>query len=210
MIEILNPFPPLIFKEKFSFKEHHLAAAQEIMSLTANAGINSLESGQARSSVANQRHAPHCHPAFDDFFQWQNTIADKIIKTHLSLSQTFDYVVGNSWVNVHKLGGKTESHCHGLSALSSVAYIKLPANSGFTEFKDPLFDLRSLHERSDGDQGLKQWCEIPVEEGDVLFFPGWLQHRSQENSTDTERWILSSNYVNFRFLESLSLGSVLN
>lgn len=210
MIELINPFSPLVFKEHFVFKEHHLIAAKEIMSLAANRGSNHLEVGQAKSSVSNQNLPPHLHPAFEDFFHWQNEVADNIIKQHLMLSKNFDYIVGNSWVNVHGFSGKTQPHSHGLSALSTVAYIKLPYNSGYTEFKDPLYDLKSIHERSDNDLELKQWNEVPVLEGDVLFFPGWLQHQSQENKTNDERWILSSNYINFRLLESMNLGNLLN
>jgi len=209
MIETVNPFPPLIFKSKFKFTESHLLSAKEILSGTSDQGKNFLEAGNASSSVANQFNAPHQHSVFADFFQWQNSVANEIILNHYKLSGSVEYIVGNSWVNVHKDGGKTLAHNHGLSALSAVAYIKLPTNSGYTEFKDPFYDLRSLHERSDGDTGLSEWASMPVEEGDVLFFPGWLQHRSQESKSLEERWILSSNYINFKFLELRTLGSVL-
>lgn len=210
MIETVNPFPPLIFKGHFDFKQKHIEAAEEILSSALDNGANYLESGEARSSVSNQHTPPHCHPAFEDYFLWQNNQAEQIIKNQYKLAENLNYIVGNSWVNVHERTGKTKPHSHGLAALSTVAYIKLPANSGYTEFKDPHFDLRSLHERSDGDQGLLEWAPVPVVSGDVLFFPGWMQHRSQENTVNHSRWILSSNYINFRLLETYSLGNVLN
>jgi uncharacterized protein (TIGR02466 family) len=209
MIESINPFSPLIFKAHYSgFSELHLQAAAEILSMST--GETMLETGAARSSVSNQALPPHHHQMFADFFNWQDTIAQKIIKDHLMLSQQYDYVVGNSWVNLHGNTGKTVAHCHGLAALSTVAYIRLPDNSGLTEFKDPWFDLKSLHERSDSDVGLKEWASVNAIEGDVLFFPGWLQHRSQPSNSSNNRWILSSNYINFRMLDSLNLGNVLS
>lgn len=204
----VNPYPPLVFKDSFEFKDSHLSAAKEILSYAKHQGINYLEQGNARSSVSNQQLPPHKHPAFQDYFEWQNQVAEKIILEMYKLSKSFEYVVGNSWVNLHQEHGVTLEHAHGLSALSCVAYISLPFKSGYTEFKDPHYDLRSLHERSDNDAGLREWCEVPAQPGDVLFFPGWLQHRSQPNFSLEDRWILSSNYVNFTSLEALQFKNL--
>lgn len=206
----VSPFPPLIFKDHyFEFSDIHIAAALEILAQSPNNGKSYLEGGDACTSVGNQHSPPHVHPVFQDFFNWQHTRALEIIKNHYRLTQEVEYVVGNSWANLHKQGGQTIEHCHGMSAISTVAYIKLPNASGNTEFKDPHFNLRSLHERSDADQGLVEWCEIPAIEGDVLFFPGWMQHRSQPNLVPEDRWILSTNYVNFNLIMPLTLGSII-
>ena len=209
-LNAISPFPPLIFKDHYpGFSDIHIAAALEILAQSPNNGKNYLESGNAYTSVGNQYVSPHVHPAFQDFFNWQHSRALEIIKNHYRLTQDVEYVVGNSWTNLHKQGGQTKEHCHGMSAISTVAYIKLPKNSGNTEFKDPHFNLRSLHERSDFDQGLSEWCEIPAEEGDVLFFPGWMQHRSQPNLALEDRWILSTNYVNFNLIPPFTLGNII-
>ena len=203
-MNVENPFPPLIFRDKFKFNQQHVTVAKEILSSVR--GRNSyLESGNAESSVANQSNPPHRHHAFSDFFNWLDEKANSIILHHYKLSQFYNYKIGNSWVNVHRNGGQTLNHNHGISVLSCVAYITLPINSGFTEFKDPHYDLRSLHERSDGDFGLKEWCSVEASEGDVLFFPGWLQHRSQPNNSNAERWILSANYINSSFAKTLTI-----
>lgn len=207
MLENINPFPPLIFKEHFQFNSIHLEAATEVLELADNLGKIFLEVGDATSSVSNQNLPPHLHPSFYDYFSWQQEVAQKIILEIYKLSNTVDYVIGNSWVNRHGNNGQTIEHCHGLSSLSCVAYLKLPENSGFTEFKDPHYGFRSLHERSDRDAELNEWCEIPVIEGDVLFFPGWMQHRSQPNHSNYPRWIISSNYVNFSLLQNLKFGN---
>ena len=208
MLENINPFPPLIFKEHFRFNSVHLSAATEILALADNQGKIFLEKGNAASSVSNQQLPPHRHPAFQDYFSWEQNIAEKIILEIYKLSSNVDYVVGNSWVNCHGNNGQTLEHCHGLSSLSCVAYLKLPENSGFTEFKDPHYGFRSLHERSDDDADLKEWSAVPVIEGDVLFFPGWIQHRSQPNESAQDRWIISSNYVNFSLLQNLKFGNL--
>lgn len=194
MIDV-NPFPAIIFKETFQFNDTHLAAAKDIIHMSDASKNSHLEKGNARSSIANQDLAPHGHPAFEDFFTWMHPVADDIIKNKFHLSGYYNYYVGNSWINVHGLDGKTVEHNHGMSVLSIVAYIKVPENSGFTEFKDPYYNFKSLHEQDDS--LLKEWFSVPIKAGDVLFFPGWLPHRSQPNKNINERWILSANFINF-------------
>jgi uncharacterized protein (TIGR02466 family) len=206
-MQIVNPFPPLVFKHHYSnFSDQHIAACEQILSTATSQSY--LETGAAFSTLSNQTTCPHRHPVFQDFFKWQQSVVEDIILNQLKLTNAYDYVVGNSWANVHHNTGETKPHAHGLSALSCVAYLNLPENSGFTEFKDPHYDLRSLHERSDSDAGLTEWCAVNASAGDVLFFPGWLQHRSQVNSSSYPRWIVSSNYVSFQNLDSIKFGNL--
>lgn len=197
----IHPFPPVIFKENFQFKDVHLRCAREILS--GSQYSSHLEKGNAQSSISNQNTAPHVMVEFEDFFSWLTPVATDIITNKLKLSERYSYYVGNSWVNVHRLNGLTVEHNHGLSALSIVAYLKLPENSGYTEFKDPYFNFRSLHEQND--LLLKEWFSVPVIEGDVLFFPGWLPHRSGPNNNIKERWVLSANFINFTLTEPYTL-----
>jgi ectoine hydroxylase-related dioxygenase (phytanoyl-CoA dioxygenase family) len=38
------------------------------------------------------------------------------------------------------------------------------------------------------------WTEIPVVSGDILVFPGWMKHKTQENKSGEERWVLTTNF----------------
>jgi uncharacterized protein (TIGR02466 family) len=105
-----------------------------------------------------------------------------------------------SWCNVHLNGGYTKAHCHGTSTLSMVAYIELPVDSGYLQVKDPWYDLKNILEKNNGDTDEEQWAVVPAITGDVIFFPGWLQHRTQPNTTDRERWVISTNYTNHQYL----------
>ncbi len=207
LIEI-NPHPPLIFKESFTFFESHLEAAKLI--IDNSHGNSHIETGSARSSVGNQQSAPHLHPSFKDFFEWQDSVAKVIILEKFKLAKDLDYSVGNSWVNQHGKGGQTLAHSHGTSVLSCVGYISAEEGTGYIEFKDPYYDFRFLHERNDQDLELSEWSVVKIKTGDVLFFPGWMQHRSQINSIDKERWIVSSNYTNFVLKRHLTLGNIGN
>jgi hypothetical protein len=60
--------------------------------------------------------------------------------------------------------------------------------------------LKNILKKNNGDTDEEQWAEIPAITGDVIFFPGWLQHRTQPNTTDRERWVVSTNYTNHQYL----------
>ena len=37
------------------------------------------------------------------------------------------------------------------------------------------------------------WVTIPVKTNDVIFFPGWLLHRTEPNQVDEKRYVMSIN-----------------
>ncbi len=196
MLDIVNPFPPLIVKAHYDgFTNEHLKAAEEILNSAPDGGNLSLEYGEARSSVYNQSLPPHGHPAFQDFYKWQHEIAQYVMFEVFNLMPSLPHWISNSWVNRHKQGGTTLAHSHGMCAMSIAAYIQMPENGGYIEFKDPHYDLRSLHFYKNGDNILKEWREVPAVTGDVLFFPGWIQHQTQPNQSDKDRWVCTTNYV---------------
>jgi len=196
--EAINPYQPIVFKAHYDgFTEKHIEAAKEIMAEAPNGGALDLEIGKAWSSVLNQNNAPHKHPVFKDFYEWQHEIAVEILFGQLKLESYMPFWIPNSWVNLHKKGGYTYPHAHGMCSLSIAAYLSLPENGGFIEFKDPHYDLRSIQRKIDG--SLEEYQPVPAVTGDVLFFPGWLQHMTQANGSDEDRWVLTTNYGNIEY-----------
>lgn len=198
----INPFPPLIFRDRFEFTDRHRAAAYEMLNTAADSFTN-LEIGDAQSTVANQSNAPHRHNDFLDFFSWLEVKSNHIIR-EWNLDTSNQIYVGNSWINRHGITGETVPHNHGFSSLSCVAYISLPPSSGFTQFQDPHYNFKSLHEVSN----LQEYYSIPVEQGDILFFPGWLMHRSEKSTSCEDRLILSANYINFTLTKFFMFGNI--
>ena len=142
----INPFPDIIFQDHFEFSNDHRAAAYEILHASEDS-FTELEVGDAKSTVANQNIAPHRHGAFFDFVTWMEEKSNHIIK-QWKLDTSSSPYIGNSWINCHGYGGQTIPHNHGFSLISCVAYISLPQGSGFTQFKDPHYDFKNLHETS--------------------------------------------------------------
>lgn len=199
----VSPFPPVIFRDHFEFTDTHLAAAYEMLQAATDSNTN-LEVGDAQSTVANQNNAPHRHAAFLDFFGWLEENSNHIIK-QWNLDTSNQFYIGNSWINRHGHNGETIAHNHGFSSLSCVAYISLPDQSGFTQFQDPHYALKNLHETS----SLQEYCSVPVKQGDVLFFPGWMTHKSEKNHGVEDRVILSANIVNFTLTKFFTFGNMI-
>jgi uncharacterized protein (TIGR02466 family) len=151
-----------------------------------------IESGDALSTVSVGVYdfaiQPHNLSVLDDYHQWLSSkiafVWDKL-EYNINASE-----ISKSWFNVHKKGGKTLEHAHNRTDLVVSSYIRCPAGSGNIEFRDPL-ESHKLGFPVDLDNNL--WREVSVKTNDVLFFPGWLNHRTQENTTDQERIVMTYN-----------------
>ena len=83
------------------------------------------------------------------------------------------------WFQQYPKGSKFGWHTHTQSNFSCVYFVELPDERYSTEFLT--------------------LGRFPMEEGDVLFFPSFLPHRSPYIETDKRKTIISSNY-DFNFL----------
>jgi len=202
-VEIVHAYPPLIFKDSFHFTAEHIETSKLILNLAGESN-SYLEKGAAKSSVADQINAPHKHEVFKDFFEWLQNTSEHILKIW-NLKDPENFYIGNSWINKHDHLGETLYHNHGFSAISCVAYIQLPDNSGFTEFKDPHYEIKSLHEYN---KNLQEYFPVKVKQDDVVFFPGWLMHRSQPNLSRDQRIVLSTNLINFTHRDNFKFKSL--
>ena len=126
-------------------------------------------------------------PEFKELKQW-------LIDNHQQVWNEWgfnDYprFIHRSWTNWHPPGAKTIEHDHGAVQLVVVVYIKQPIGGGNIQFKDPLQYHWMSHPREDSNN----WKTIEVSEGDVLFFPGFLRHRTEENTSNDDRIVLTVN-----------------
>tara|TARA_B100001996_G_C18350332_1_gene473718 strand:- start:158 stop:631 length:474 start_codon:yes stop_codon:yes gene_type:complete len=104
-----------------------------------------------------------------------------------------------SWINVHPQGAYTEAHNHYGSFIAVAAYLHVPKNGGNLLVKNPLTSYkfgdpihRQYFSEDEGRDGL-EWSQIEVTTGDVLFFPGWLTHKTQKNMSKENRFVMSWN-----------------
>jgi|TARA_B100000035_G_scaffold59260_1_gene47564 hypothetical protein len=89
------------------------------------------------------------------------------------------FLIDNSWINVHWKGGKTLPHAHGNSIKYVCAYyLNVPENSGRFKFFNE-----------------DHWEYISVKTGDFIIFPSTLIHSTEENISNEERIVLTTNIV---------------
>ena len=91
-------------------------------------------------------------------------------------------------------GGYTGEHLHHGINLACACYLKVPDNSGGLQIKNPLAAYDTSEPKVDWYYRIElEWMTIPVETNDVIFFPGWLLHRTEVNHTTKGRYVMSIN-----------------
>lgn len=191
MFTIVNPLPPISFVSSYPNFDipETIKVCQQFIDTSPN--NSPLEKG-GQSSASNRDHQPHMHPHFADYYNWLRPIVQDIIFNQWKLEQNIQYVVSNSWVNVHHRGDTTLAHTHGSGVMSIAHYITLPKNCGRLELKDPCEAQRRMYMRQHYNDG---WFPIDIKQGDSVMFPGWLEHRTETSEADDPRWVLTTNIV---------------
>jgi len=211
-LEACNPWPT-IFKAKYDFDFENKLKDKVIDSLkTADRFIKSMrietpEKDGAVTSVVlsslQQKHEyrsltqPHEWPEFDDFTEFVMNTSTQVVRKW-QCDPGSKRAVTRSWINVHPQGGYTDEHMHHGVLMAVAAYLHVPKNGGNLLVKNPLTPYKfsePMHRdyfAVDDRDGL-EWIPIQVETGDVLFFPGWLTHKTQKNTSTENRFVMSWN-----------------
>ena len=100
-------------------------------------------------------------------------------------------MIDTVWYNICPKGGYNECHVHPGAFLSGVYYLKKPKESGDINFHDPRKGSLCSREPQHIARGSLQ--EINAKAGDVVIFPGWLEHSVIPNISDEDRISISFN-----------------
>jgi len=103
----------------------------------------------------------------------------------------------NAWVNINRYKDSNWPHTHNDAILSGVYYVKTPENCGDIEFENPASDAMNPHLISSGEnRHLSCNWRMPIQEGKLYIFPGWLRHGVNQNlNKDEERISISFNFL---------------
>ncbi len=106
------------------------------------------------------------------------------------------YKVSGIWVNINNPGAFNIRHQHPRTDLAGTVYVKTPKNCGDIVFEDP----RETHRLHEDDNYLMSYNRSTFRStsytpkiGQVLFFPGWLAHRVEQNKSDDDRISIAFN-----------------
>jgi hypothetical protein len=133
---------------------------------------------------------PHDWPELQPYITWISSRLPKI--GELWNLRPCRVQLMNSWINCHPPGAKSTQHEHGNVDIVVSAYPKFPKNSGRIEFKDPL-EYHWHGYPTAGDRNVF-WKPVELQEGDVVFFPGWIKHRTEVNESNENRYVLTINF----------------
>lgn len=187
-VHIISPHSPYLYKLHYDFNWQQLKPVCERM-IEGNAKIPILKNGKSSYTHKVQ---PHQHLAFADFYDWLIEMVRIIAQQSMGISFTDTLKVANSWINLQEYGGHTTEHNHAHVCIGVSTYLHMPKDGGYFECKDPLELLKSANYHIDPNWA---WKEVPTVSGDILVFPSWLIHRTQENKTNEGRWVLTTNFV---------------
>ena len=204
-MKFLNPFPYIV-KSKFDFDfdnklrgkvEGHIAAAREQIEYN---DFKTLEQGGGTTSVVIIKIIlPHVWDEFEDFRPWLYSKVDHIWE--MWKLQPMIKHLSDSWINEHPPGAWTAEHHHQNVTLAIACYLDVPKDSGRLMVKNPfaMYKLGEPLATNYYDENM-QWEYIEVKTNDVLFFPGWLTHKTEVNHGKDNRYVMSlnimGNYVN--------------
>lgn len=105
------------------------------------------------------------------------------------LNPEYKPVASKIWANSHGKGGWTDWHRHNNVELSATWYPKFKQGNGNLVFKDPLDIYQGRETRYEDPE-----IEMHINQYDLIIFPSWLEHKTQQNNIDDERLVVSINF----------------
>lgn len=221
-LESCNPWP-VIFRTKYDFDFENKLKGKVIDSLKASdqfiksMNVPTLEKNGGVTSVVLSQDPkysnPHEWPEFAEFKEFVMRSTFEVLRKwncdpHVQKS------ILKSWINVHPQGAYTEEHNHHGVLMAVAAYLYVPPNGGNLLVKNPLTSykfgepLSPAYFSDVGAQDGLEWTPIKVETGDVLFFPGWLQHKTEKNMSKENRFVMSWNVSYASEIQMLVAGNI--
>ncbi len=197
-VRSVNPFP-IIFKDKYDFKfdsfkwkvDEYLKMAEDKIN---NENLSTPESGGVTTVVMNQQHPPHSWDELKPFLEWMYPKIEEVWATWNC--KPMEKYLADSWINIHPEHAFTQSHHHQGVTVAVAAYLQVPENSGRLLVQNPLLSYKK-GEPLDYYYWDKEMDYVPiqVETNDVLFFPGWLTHKTEKSKSIENRYVMSLNVM---------------
>lgn len=114
----------------------------------------------------------------------------------INFKPQFDLKVETMWININSPYSYNTFHTHPNSYISGSYYVEVPQESGRLEFKHPsvLQALNTPQHAIDhyNEFNSSKW-NIPPATGQLVMFPGWLEHGVSQNLSDSDRISIAFN-----------------
>ncbi len=158
------------------------------------------EKGMPRSNIGGW----HSHDELYKDVEFKSTVGDILLKAkecfqHLDVQDDYNPEMTGLWGMINPPGSRNNVHTHPYNYLSGVYYLKVPKKSGNLVFLEPKpqAEVLSPPKKEKASVHIAHSVSWEPEENSLIFFPSWLQHEVQYNSSNEDRVILSFN-INWR------------
>jgi len=197
---IKNIFPIKIYRSKYlgnleELKKHVIPNLSDIFDLTEQNNQGSMRhNGLCSYNVCNDLSN---HVDLYDLESFVQSEANNFWNSlHYSKNGCKIY---QTWANTFKPGSFIDAHNHSPIPLTASFYLQKPYNSGNLIFENPQ-NLLLKHQPYAELRNLSNYHTlfdhtVDVEEGDLVIFPGYLNHKTSKNCSSQERIIIGFNIV---------------
>jgi uncharacterized protein (TIGR02466 family) len=193
----IDLFPLSIYKTEY---HENLEDIKDVLLPMINSNYNhSLENnqgsmrGQGVCSYVSKRDL-HKLQEFKKVVDFIETHA-KIYHKKLNFSDAYVPKVCEMWFNVYKEGSFIDVHNHAPIDMTATFYIsKQPKNANLV-FENPLTTIlkfQPYHIDRDQYHNLFEH-EVDTKSGDLIIFPGWVNHKTRPNLNSEDRIIIGAN-----------------
>lgn len=176
-----------LYKRKY---EYHSVDKQIIMRYLENKEV--YEKNTFRDTLMLSHPNLHKEVLFTPFVDF---VKNSLSQAFIDLGYEPSFEITAMWATRHIRGGFHHRHTHGNTFLAGVYYLDGPENAAGTNFYNPIHYHRIIVPARipKKQQKIRGAITVPWEESNLVIFPGWLMHDTNNNSDDKYRTILSFN-----------------
>ena len=177
-LPIADKINPLLIKHCYKLKKEWEESGEPKLNRSVKGGW------QSKPTI-------HDLPELEDFTKClKDAIAFVFQKLEVPAKQ-YTFFIDTCWYNICPKGGFNDLHVHPGAFLSGVYYLTKPEKSGDIMFHDPRKGSVASREPQHMFRGGQQMMNAKA--GDILIFPGWLEHSVEPNLDDEDRISISFN-----------------
>ena len=136
----------------------------------------------------------HCTNILNDYPNLAKKILDLFHTYMREVGITTNFSLTTSWLVEVNKGDFIHTHKHKNCEFSGVLYYDDDyTDQAPLEFANPLFDLTSFHDTNARYNGYTHDWQLPPEKNLIVFFPSYINHYGNRNTTDKPRRSLAFN-----------------
>jgi uncharacterized protein (TIGR02466 family) len=201
MRKILNLFSVPVLEAHIS-EIDNIDLAQKINNVFASMPVKRTLSEKWRENLETPGENPKGYSTFNDenkdllknpdFNEFFKTIDNVIDEFFIRLDYDGLWQYENSWASIYPRGAYVDRHNHGTAHWSGVYYVEGPDDEARILFDDPK-EYSLNHEPHGVKFRGRMQCSFQPIPGQLLLWPGYVNHSSVPNNSTANRTIISFN-----------------